>query len=192
MNYNNKKSFVPLIVVVAICAVVLVFLFMKGSEFRDRTNVLATENELLERDIALVESEGGDSENINRDLQGLKTDISNIVDGRRVNAKNLNGNLTAICENAGIEEHEISIGAETTAQVQGDFAPALMRCDATIAFYGEEGAGYTLIQAIESGTDDDYDIVSFDFQKDSESKLTGVGDWKIVVAVYYFEADEDA
>ena len=191
MNYNNNKI-APIIIVLAICAVVLVFLFMRAQDYKDQANIIASENVLLERDIELIESEGDESGRIDSDISELKDNIQSIVGGRNVTSKNMKDSLSNLCVDAGIESYEIVVGAPNTLQAQGDFAQALIRCDATITFYGEEGAGYGLIQGIEMNTESKYEIVSFGYVNDGDTNLIAVGDWTIVVAVYYFEETADA
>lgn len=186
MNYNKKRIIIPLIIVVAISAVALIYLFSKSSEFKDKTSLIAAENALLEHDIELIEAEGAGSGNIDNELNELRANIGAIVDGRNVTFNNIRDHLTVVCSDAGIETFEIVVGEQSIIQAQGELAPALFRCDATITFYGEEGAGYGLLQGIEMSANNEYQIVSFNYVKDSETNTTDVGDWTIIVAVYYF------
>ena len=190
MNYNKKNNIVPVIVVLVICAVALVFLFRKTPEYTSRRNIIAAENEFLKRDLDLIETDSFG--NIDKDINDLESNIDTIVGGRNVNARNLKDSLSALCVDAGIESYEVVVGVPSTVQVAGEVAPALMSCEATITFRGEEGAGYGLIQGIEMNTESEYVIVSFDYAIDSETNLIGVGDWTIVVSVYYFEEPVNA
>ena len=140
MNYSKKSPIVPLIIVCAICAVVLVFLFSKEPEYTAKRSAVAAENELLKRDLDLIET--GSIGNIDKDINDLNANINVIVGGRNVTSKNMKDALSTLCTDAGIENYEIAVGAPDTVRPAGDVAAALMSCSATITFRGEEGAGY--------------------------------------------------
>jgi hypothetical protein len=187
MNYA-KKTIRIFIVIAALCAAALIFLYSKAPDFREKTDAIAAENAMLERDIAEAKTEDDDPGQIDRDITELQTNISAYADGRNVTSANAREALAVLCDDAGVTATGISVGEAGALQAAGTYAPALMRSDATILFYGEEGAGYALMQMIGDDSDGDFEISSFAYQKDEETEQIGVGDWTIVVAIYYYEA----
>jgi hypothetical protein len=191
MNYD-KKTISSIIVIALLCVAALVFLYGKAPDFRAKTDAITRENAVLERDIADIEAAAGDPEKIDRDIAELKAKIDAYSHGRTVNAEGLQARLTKLCKDAGVEPGGISAGAPSELAPAGIYAPALLRCEATILFYGEEGAGYALLQMIENDAEGDFEIVSFAYQKNTETELENVGDWTVAVAVYYYGEIPDA
>jgi hypothetical protein len=186
MNYD-KKTIRGLIIIGVLCAAALVFLYGKAPDFRAKTDRIMAENAVLERDIADIQATAEDPGKVSRDIAELRTNIESYADGRDVTAQNALEHLSVLCEEVGVKPTGISVAPASELRTAGTYAPALMRCEATLVFYGEEGAGYALIQVIENDTEGDYEMVSFAYQKDDETEQAGVGDWTVVVAVYYYE-----
>ncbi|MDR0876269.1 MAG: hypothetical protein LBN12_08685 [Clostridiales Family XIII bacterium] len=191
MNYD-KKTIRVFIVIAVLCAAALIFLYGMAPDFREKTDLAISENAMLERDIAEIETETKDPGKIDREIEELHANIDAYAEGRDVTAENIQEALNALCGDAGVTATGISPGEAGALLAAGTYAPALMRTTATIVFYGEEGAGYALMQAIENSADGDFEISSFAYQKDEETEQAGVGDWTITVALYYYEAASNA
>jgi hypothetical protein len=185
MNYD-KKTTRSILVIAVLCVAALVFLYGKAPDFRAKTDAIISENAMLTRDIADIEATTEDPGKIDRDIAELRTDIASYAAGRAVNADGLQAYLSALCKDAGVDAGGISVAQPSELAKAGVYAPALLRCEATILFYSEEGAGYALLEMIESDTEGDFEIVSFAYQKDEDAEFDKVGDWTMTVAVYYY------
>ncbi|GHU63656.1 hypothetical protein AGMMS49983_07580 [Clostridia bacterium] len=191
MNYD-KKTIRSMVILGVLIAAALVFLFWKAPDFRAKTEQISAENVRLERDIAEIRAVEDDPEKLGEDIAELQTKIESYTDGRSVTAANMREHLSGLCEEAGVEASGIQLSAPRELLAAGIYAPALMICEATIVLYGEEGAGYALLQTIESSPEGDYEIVSFSYQKDSGTDQDNVGNWTIVAAVSYYPETPDA
>jgi hypothetical protein len=189
MNYD-KKTIRSFLVIAVLCAAALIFLYGKAPDFRAKTDQIYAESARLERDIAEIQAVEGDPGKLDRDIAELQTSIETYTAGRSVTAANMRERLAVLCEEAGVEATGIQVGTPHELQAAGVYAPALMSCEATIVFFGEEGAGYALIQTIESSSEGDFEIASFAYQKDNETEQDNVGEWTVTAAVYYYDTAE--
>jgi hypothetical protein len=185
MNYD-KKTLQSLIVIAVLCAAALIFLYTKAPDFRAKTDAITQENAVLLRDIADIQAVEGDPGKIDRDITELKANIEAYTEGRTVTADTVQAKLNALCSGVGVAATGIAVGTPAELAPAGAYVPALMRCETTLLFYGEEGMGYALLQAIENNAEGGYEIVSFVYQKDNETELEDVGDWTVTVAIYYY------
>jgi hypothetical protein len=195
---TDKRPFI-----ITICFVAGVFVFLLlwityvAPGYTEKERLVRNENASMEKDIEEIEAMDGSTKELERKIRDAENRIGEKYASREITVHTASAVIEGICENAGIDEVGIDLGAEKQLSEAGTYIPALYMSEVTILFESTEKRGAAVIRGMENAANADFEVTAFvyrmippgeeELDKPEAVAPPAIGEWLITAKIYYYQ-----